>query len=217
MASASSTAPAVTTSQGKARLRLCAPVRDRPSVLRRCIRSPESFRSAHFFSNTFWFRTRPRSAARRPMRARSAFWRVCRWYFFSSCSASGCRFCSTRSTASTSGIAATETWSRIPGPATGCTPRSAGPAASLSPTSSGTPTRCALPESICTRIRSVVRQGADRSFPDSVLPVLRGRTDRGFVALRLRHLAVLREVGHRFRREGAEAFSGRLPRPSSSC
>jgi hypothetical protein len=38
----------------------------------------------------------------------------------------------------------------IPGPATGCTRRSAGPAASPSSTSFGTPGRCALPESTCT-------------------------------------------------------------------
>ena len=46
----------------------------------------------------------------------------------------------------------TEIRSLIPGPATGCTPRSAGPAGSLSPTSSGTPTPCASPESTCTTI-----------------------------------------------------------------
>ncbi len=37
--------------------------------------------------------------------------------------------------------------------------------------------------------------------------VLCCRPDRGFVALRLRHLAVLGEVGHCFRREGAETIS----------
>src|SRR5580704_12892848 len=41
--------------------------------------------------------------------------------------------------------------------------------------------------------------------------VLRGGTGRGFVALRLWHLAVLSEVGDRLRRQGAEEIVARLP------
>ena len=43
-----------------------------------------------------------------------------------------------------------------------------------------------------------VRQGAGRSFSDSVVPVLCCRPDRGFVAFRLWHLAVLRRSGALF-------------------
>ena len=79
---------------------------------------------------------------------------------FSSCSGSGCRFCFMRFTGSISGIAATGIRSRIPGPATGCTRRSAGPAGSPLSTSCGTPTRCGLLASICTHTRRLVRQSA---------------------------------------------------------
>ncbi len=47
-------------------------------------------------------------------------------------------------------------------------------------------------------------------FQTAVLPVLYRWFDRGLVALRIRHLAVLGEVGHRFRGESAEAISGRV-------
>src|SRR5216683_553272 len=57
----------------------------------------------------------------------------------------------------------------------------------------------------------IVRQGTGRSISHSVLPVLCCRLDRGLMALRVWHLAVLGEVGHRFRGEGAEAVFGRVP------
>ena len=53
-------------------------------------------------------------------------------------------------------------------------------------------------------------------FQTAVVPVLCCGPDRRFVALRLWHLAVLREVGHRFRGQSAEAVSGVAWR-SSSC
>src|SRR5258707_10962654 len=56
----------------------------------------------------------------------------------------------------------------------------------------------------------IVRQGTGRSISDSVLPVLCCGLDRGLMALRVWHLAVLGEVGHRFRGEGAEAIFGRV-------
>ncbi len=43
------------------------------------------------------------------------------------------------------------------------------------------------------------------------VPLLCGRTGRGFVALRVWDLAVLGEVGHCFGRQGAEEISARLP------
>ena len=82
----------------------------------------------------------------------------------SSCSASGCRFCITRSMASTSGTAARPTSPTIPGPATGCTPRSAGPAASPSPISSGTPGICASAVFICSPIRMRLSAKCRQSF-----------------------------------------------------
>ena len=42
-------------------------------------------------------------------------------------------------------------------------------------------------------------------FSDAAVLVLRRRTDCSVVALRLRHLVILREVGHRFGREGSQA------------
>ena len=129
--------------------------------------------------------------------ARCGFWRAFRWYFCSSCLASGCPSCFTRSTVSTSGIAAKRTSGNIPGPATGCTPRSAGPAASPSPTSSGTPARCVSPESICIEYPGASFGKVQAEvFQNAAVPVLRGGTDCRLVALRLRNLVVLREVGH---------------------
>ena len=103
--------------------------------------------------------------------------------------------------------------SSIPGPETGCTRRSAGPAASPSPTSSGTPTRCVSPESICTLIPMLRSAKCRRNFSDPALfALLCRRPDRRIVAFRLRHLAVLREVGDHSGEKARQAISGDLSR-----
>jgi len=78
---------------------------------------------------------------------------VFHWYFFLSCSVSGCLSPFTRSMAFTSGTGATATRSPIRGPATGCTPRSDGRGALPSLTSFGIRGPCALRGSTFTHIR----------------------------------------------------------------
>ena len=59
---------------------------------------------------------------------------------------------------------------------------------------------------------SLIRQSPVGGLADAVVPLLRRRTDRSIMALRLRHLAVLRQVGSRLGRPRPEALSGRLHR-----
>ncbi len=56
-----------------------------------------------------------------------------------------------------------------------------------------------------------VRQGAAEVHNPAPARLLRGWADLRVVAFRLRHLAVRREVGHCFRRQGAAAISQALP------
>ena len=134
--------------------------------------------------------------ARRPMPARSVFWRISRWYSSWNCSGSGCPSRTTRSTASTSGTAVRRIRFPIPGQATGCTRCSAGPAASPLSTSPGTRTRCDLRVQTCICIRDLSFGKVQAEvFQIPTVPVLCGRTHRGFVALCLWHLAVLAKWG----------------------
>ena len=95
-----------------------------------------------------------------PMPAKSVFWRIFRWCFSWSSSASGCRLPFTPSTVSISGIAETEIPFVSLDRKLDVHPRSAGQAASPSSTSCGTPTPCASRASISTNQPcSFVRQG----------------------------------------------------------
>ncbi len=149
MASASSSAPALTKCRG---LRRCGLARDIRFSCAVCIRfgivPVGAFLFEHILISNSTAISGPGAYARQV-----SFLANLPLVSSSSCSASGCRLLSTRSTASTSGIAETEIRSRIRGPATGCTRCSAGRAASPSPTSSGTRTRCGLPAWTCTTIR----------------------------------------------------------------
>ena len=142
---------------------------------------------------------------------------ACRWSASWSGSSSSSHSPSTPSTASSSPCAARANVNVYPWAGNWGTSPSASPASSPSRTSFSTSGGSASPASAAGASRRGLRQGPGTSCIIPGCSPSTHRHDRDLLALRLRHLALRRQVGHHSRRQAPASASATSAPPSEPC